>query len=222
MSRRNGFLRIETARLGLRRFSLADAPEVQRLAGNPDIAEGTLLPQTYADGIAEAWLAKQVDEVGEDERVSFAIERASDATLIGAIGLELDLEPRRAKFGCWIGRPYSGQGYCTEAAQAVIAYGFDVLKLQRIWAARFSWDAASARVLDKSGFAQEGCRREYVAARGRKEIVVTHGLFPWEWEAQRTHPEPVSERVDAGRHDSGQRDHDDRRYLCACPSPLPL
>jgi ribosomal-protein-alanine N-acetyltransferase len=192
---RNGFMRIDTARLGLRRFSPADAQEVQRLAGEREIAESTLLPHPYADGMAESWLAEQAAELADGTAVNLAIERTCDATLIGSIGLEIDLEPRRARLGCWSGRPYWGRGYCTEAARAVIAYGFDVLKLERVWAARFGWNAASARVLDKSGFAQEGCRREYVAARGRKEIVVTHGLLRWEWEAQRACPASGRERA---------------------------
>jgi [ribosomal protein S5]-alanine N-acetyltransferase len=183
----NGFLRIDTARLGLRRFSPADAQEVQLLAGDCEIAESTLLPHPYLNGMAESWLAKQAEDFASTA-VNFAIERSCDATLIGSIGLELDLAQRRAKLGCWVGRPYWGRGYCTEAVEAVIAYGFETFALERIWAARFSWNAASARVLDKSGFAQEGCRREYVAARGRKEIVVTHGLLRWEWEAHRTRP----------------------------------
>jgi ribosomal-protein-alanine N-acetyltransferase len=184
MSAQTKFLRIETQRLSLRRFTTHDAGDIQRLAGASEIAEATLVPYPYADGMAECWLAQQAEQFAAGTAVNFGIERTSDTSLIGSIGLEIDSDARRAKLGCWIGVSYWGQGYGTEAAHAVIAYGFEALALERIWAARFSWNAASARWLDKSGFAQEGCRREYVAARGRKEIVVTHGLLRWEWEAQ--------------------------------------
>jgi RimJ/RimL family protein N-acetyltransferase len=87
----------------------------------------------------------------------------------------------QAKLGYWIGRQYWGHQYATEAGRAVVAYGFGVLALERLWAPRFRWNKASARVLDKLGFAHEGCRREFVPARGRDEIVELHGMLRWEW-----------------------------------------
>ncbi|HKC44672.1 MAG TPA: GNAT family N-acetyltransferase [Burkholderiales bacterium] len=179
------FLDLRTARLCLREFRREDAPAVQRLADDPGVAEGTLLPHPYRPGIAEAWIARQAAAFAAGREVNFAIERGTDAALLGAAGLEIDAANARAKLGFWIGRPHWGQGYCTEAAGAIVAYGFQSLGLQRICTPRFRWNAASARVLEKLGFWREGCRRDYVPARGRIEIVETHGLLRWEWETQR-------------------------------------
>jgi RimJ/RimL family protein N-acetyltransferase len=176
--------RLETARLVLRPFHLADAPEVQRLAGDAEVANATLLPHPYADGMAEAWIARQAAPFAAAHGLNFAIERADDGALIGSIGLEIAAAGNQAKLGYWIGRPYWGCQYATEAGGAVVAYGFGVLGLERIWAPRFRWNAASARVLEKLGFAHEGCRREFVAARDRDEIVELHGMLRWEWEAR--------------------------------------
>jgi RimJ/RimL family protein N-acetyltransferase len=172
---------LQTPRLVLRSFRSADAPEVQRLAGHPEIADATLLPHPYPDGTAEAWITRQEDDAAAAHGFNFAIERADDAVLLGSIGLEIGAVGNQAKLGYWIGRPYWGEQYATEAGRAVIAYGFGVLALERIWAPRFRWNKASARVLDKLGFAHEGCRREFVPARGRDEIVELHGMLRWEW-----------------------------------------
>ena len=179
------FPRIETARLRLRAFRLADAAELQRLAGDRQVAEGTLLPHPYEGGAARAWIWDQAMEFTEGRSISFAVERAEDGALVGAIGLEIDRAGACAKLGYWLGRAYWGRGYATEAVTAVLGYGFAVLELERIFAPRFRWNAASARVLAKAGLAQEGSRREYVAARAREETIETHGILRWEWEAQR-------------------------------------
>jgi RimJ/RimL family protein N-acetyltransferase len=173
-----------SARLALRRFRPADAPDVQRLAGDREVANATLLPHPYADGVAEAWIAGQEVEFAEGHRFNFAIERADDGALLGSIGLELGPAGNYAKLGFWIGRPHWGRQYASEAGRVVLAYGFDILALERIWASRFRWNTASARVLEKLGFAHEGCRREFVDARGREEIVEVHGILRWEWTAR--------------------------------------
>ncbi len=179
------FPRLETARLRLRAFRLADAAEVQRLAGDPQVADGTLLPHPYEGGMARAWIWDQAFEYMEGVAINFAIERSDDAALVGAIGLEIDRVGACAKLGYWLGRAYWGRGYATEAARAVVGYGFAVLELERIGAPCLRWNAASARVLEKIGFTQEGSRRSYIAARGREDTVDTHGVLRWEWEALR-------------------------------------
>ena len=141
------FPRIETARLRLRAFRLADAAEVQRLAGDRQVADGTLLPHPYEGGAARAWIWDQALEFTEGRSISFAIERAEDGVLVGAIGLEIDRVGACAKLGYWLGRAYWGRGYATEAVARDPRLGFAVLELERIFAPRFRWNAASARVL---------------------------------------------------------------------------
>jgi RimJ/RimL family protein N-acetyltransferase len=177
------FPRIETARLRLRAFRLADAAEVQRLAGDRQVAEGTALPHPYEGGMARAWIWDQALAYAAGSGIDFAIERA-DGALAGAAGLAIDRAGACATLGCWLGRAHWGRGYATEAVRAVLGYGFAVLELERICAPRFRWNAAAARVLEKAGLAQEGSRREYVAARGREETIETHGILRWEWEAR--------------------------------------
>ncbi len=158
---------------------------MQRLAGDRQVAEGTLLPHPYEGGTARAWIWDQALAYAAGKSIDFAIELTEDGALAGAIGLEIDRVGACAKLGLWLGRAYWGRGYATEAVNAVLGYGFAVLELERIWAPRFRWNAASARVLQKAGLAQEGRRREYVAARAREETIETHGILRWEWEAQR-------------------------------------
>jgi RimJ/RimL family protein N-acetyltransferase len=181
------FPRIVTARLVLRAFAAADAPAVQRLAGDREVADQTLLPHPYADGLAETWIAtrRAAHECGES--TDLAIERVVDGELVGAIGLAFEPRRARAKLGYWVGAPYWGRGYATEAAAAIVAYGFETCGLERIWAPRFRGNAASARVLEKIGFAHEGCRRQFIVERERAETVESHGCLRWEYFARVAH-----------------------------------
>lgn len=172
-------IRIETAHLLLRPFTLADAPDVQRLAGHRDIASTTLnVPHPYEDGIAEQWISGHQECRERGESVDWAITLRTSGALIGAISL-LDISRRHAsaELGYWIGRPYWGQGYCTEAARAVVDYGFRVLGLNRIHASHFTRNPASGRVLQKIGMTHEGHRRQAVERWGVFEDLEEYAIL---------------------------------------------
>ncbi len=158
---------ITTQRLRLRPLTPDDAPSVQRYVGDREIAMNTLrIPHPYPEGAAAEWIGKQQQEFDEGRVVGFAIEQLVDGELAGAIGLELCPEHRRAEMGYWIGKPYWGKGYATEAAQAVLAYGFDELGLNRICAHSFERNPASRRVLEKIGMTREGAARQHIVKWG--------------------------------------------------------
>ena len=80
---------------------------------------------------------------------------------MGAIGLVVQPEHSRAALGYWIGVPYWGQGYATEAGREVVRYAFDELGLNRVYAFHFTRNPASGRVLQKIGMVYEGVRRAH-------------------------------------------------------------
>ena len=150
---RTAALTLKTARLVLRPLVIADAPRIQELAGAREVALNTLLiPHPYPDGAAEAWISKPSPEV------RFAID---DGELVGVIGLRVHRDDDRAEIGYWIGVPYWGRGYASEAAAAVVRYGFEELALNKIYAGYFSRNPASGAVLRKIGMHHEGTLRQH-------------------------------------------------------------
>ena len=149
---------LTTKRLTLRPFTIADAPDVQTLAGAREVALNTLhIPHPYPEGAAEAWIAKHQQDQSE---IVFAID--ADHRLIGAIGLVPDRMNNRAELGYWIGVPFWGKGYASEAAAAVVKHGFETENFYRIFAQVFARNPASARVLQKIGFQHEGTLRGHI------------------------------------------------------------
>lgn len=173
---------LETERLILRPFAPSDAPDVQRLAGERAIADTTLgIPHPYADGIAEHWIASHQAIFDEGAGVQLAITRKPDATLVGAIGLVGIVKGHQAEMGYWIGVPYWSQGFCTEAARAVVAFAFSELGLVRVYAAYLLRNPASGRVMQKIGMRYEGCRRGHVKKWDVLEDLALYGMLKDDW-----------------------------------------
>lgn len=171
-------------RLVLRPFKLADAPDVQRLAGAREIAATTLnIPHPYEDGVAEAWISKHQETFDQGKGVTLAITFRTNGRLIGAISLMDIRSKHQAELGYWIGKPYWNQGYCTEAARAMLRYGFQVLELQRIHACHLSRNPASGRVMQKLGMQHEGRRRQHVVKWGEMDDLELYGILRSEWDA---------------------------------------
>lgn len=169
---------LETERLRLRPFTLADAKDVQRLAGNKAIADTTLnIPHPYEDGMAEAWISSHQPGFEAGDLAAFAITLKSSAELIGAISLKIDSEMRVAEMGYWIGVPFWGAGYCTEAAKRIVEHGFNELDLRRIHAMHLQRNPASGRVLEKVGMTKEGTGPLQTDGAHSPETLVHFGLF---------------------------------------------
>lgn len=168
---------LKTERLVLRPFESNDADAVKSLAGAWEVADTTAnMPHPYEEGMAETWIARHEESFSAGETATFAITLASTGELTGAIGLTLD-KGYQGELGYWIGLPYWGKGFCTEAGIAVLAFAFNELKLQRVHARAFLRNPASGRVLEKLGMTREGLRPQHILKWGKPEDVVLYGLL---------------------------------------------
>lgn len=152
---------IETERLRLRLFSLADAPVVRELAGDPDVVKTTArLPHPYEEGMAKAWIESHALAHEEGTQVNYAVTMRSDGALIGSISFAVNKFSQWAELGYWIGKPYWGNGYGTEAGRAMVDLGFHKLGFNRIQAQHMANNPASGRIMQKLGMKYEGTRRQ--------------------------------------------------------------
>jgi [ribosomal protein S5]-alanine N-acetyltransferase len=176
--------RLETARLTLRAFTESDARDVQRLAGQREIADTTLnIPHPYADGMAETWISTHGPAFARREMMTLAITSRETGELLGGISLRLVPQHAHAELGYWIALPFWNRGYVTEAARAVLAHGFDVLGLHRIHASHLTRNPASGRVMAKLGMRHEGTLREHFKKWDRFETLEKWAILEPEWRA---------------------------------------
>lgn len=144
-----------TARLVLRKPCMEDAAAVARLANNPKIALQTRrIPHPYGQADAEAWI-EAVGTPADAREISLLVTRRSDGAVLGAAGLSV-LDADMVEIGYWLGEAHWGQGFATEAAQAVVDHGFAVLPLDSIHGHCRVANTASRRVLENCGFQYAG------------------------------------------------------------------
>jgi RimJ/RimL family protein N-acetyltransferase len=141
---------LETERLTLRAPRRGDVKAIARLANDNRVAENTArLPHPYRTDDAENFVASVNREVGE---ATFVI--SLDHELIGTCGA--GMRDNTAEIGCWLGVPYWGRGYATEAVRAVIDYAFGELEHEVLAAGARVSNPVSRRVLEKCGFQWTG------------------------------------------------------------------
>ena len=121
-------------------------------------------PHPYTRRDAEAWIRAAR---GERPETSFAIALGDEA--VGGIGLQIqdDVYRRSAEVGYWLGRTVWGRGLATEALRGFTDWAFAHLELCRLYSFVFETNPASRRVLEKAGYALEGCMRSAVTKEGR-------------------------------------------------------
>ena len=177
--------KIETNRLLLRPFQISDANDVQRLAGDFEIADTTLfIPHPYEDGVAEQWISTHEENFKNGKELIFAITLQESKELIGSIGLILNKANEKAELGYWIGKPFWNKGYATEAAMAMLQFGFGELKLERIHAHYFARNPASGKVMEKLGMQYEGTLRKDIKKWGKFEDIKMYGILRSEYHSK--------------------------------------
>jgi ribosomal-protein-alanine N-acetyltransferase len=174
---------LRTERLILRPFELSDAKIVQQKAGDKAIAETTVnIPHPYPDGLAEEWISTHQPKFESGELINYAITLEKTGELIGAVGLVVNKRFNHAELGFWIDKDFWGKGYATEAARAVMDYGFNKFGLHKIFAHHMTKNPASGKVMKKLGMHEEGSLRQHVLRSDKCEDVVLYGVLKDDWD----------------------------------------
>ena len=144
---------LNTARLTLRAPRGEDAPRMAELANDYDIAKMTgRIPHPFAVEQAEDFIAR-MERRDPDREAVFTIENKDDG-LLGVLGLHPS--PAGAEIGYWLGRPFWGRGYATEAVSAALAWARADWGRRFIVSGHFADNPASGQVLIKAGFLYTG------------------------------------------------------------------
>ena len=161
-------LKLETGRLLLRPLEAGDAPAITGLIGDYDVTKNlSRSPHPYRESDAHEFLERVSRSRASGEGFVFVILRKADGVFMGTIGL--DLRNGRFELGYWLGKPFWGLGFTTEAARKLLSFAFRELKAMEVTAGWFYDNPASGRVLEKLGF--KPCGGEMIECRARGESV---------------------------------------------------
>lgn len=161
---------LHTARLILRPLTEDDAGMVVQLAGEWQVASKTgRIPYPYELEMAFDFIRSQHTE----REVIFAVCLRSDGALLGCVGASFDAGS--AELGYWFGQAYWGQGFATEAAQALVQYVLSLPNVMQMTSSHLLSNPASGRVLVKLGFIES--ERETVNWRNEGQVELVKYLY---------------------------------------------
>ena len=176
-----GFPKLETERLRLRELTLLDAETMFRYFSKESVIR--YFGMDSFQNIEQAKTTIQTFKIVMKKEVYFAGElRKGTGQLIGTCGFHLiNNHHRRAEIGYELDDTYWGQGYASEALQAILAYGFETLQLIRIAAVVYVENKASQQLLIKAGFQEEGLLRKHMIQNGVAHDTILYSLLKEEW-----------------------------------------
>jgi RimJ/RimL family protein N-acetyltransferase len=178
---------ILTARLKLRPFTRGDVDAVLAYRKREDVARFLFDAPMNHDMVTEAIQQRigQISLYDEDDKIILAVERIEDRLLIGEISLILrSLEFEQGEIGYIFNPDFHGQGYATEAAAALLAFGFDEYGMHRIMARCDARNIASSRVMERLGMRREAYFREHMLVKGRWDEEFIYAILASEWRAR--------------------------------------
>jgi RimJ/RimL family protein N-acetyltransferase len=173
-----------TARLLLRPFRRGDVDAVYSYRSRADVSEYLFDRPMNHEDCAEAvrLRAGQIAFSTEGDKVVLAVERREDARLIGEVSLIWRSVPDLQGEVGYIFHPDAhGQGFAAEATQALLAFGFEVMGLHRIYARCDARNSASERVMQRLGMHKEAHFREHMQVKGRWDEELIYAMREAEW-----------------------------------------
>jgi RimJ/RimL family protein N-acetyltransferase len=178
---------IRTNRLLLREYVENDWQAVLAYQQNPKYLKYYQWTERSTEEVRE-FVAMFLDYQQENPRLNLqlALTLKSTDQLIGSCGIRMiSRESHEADIGFEVDPDFWGQGYASEAAGAIVRYGFDELRLHRIWARCIADNLSSRRVLEKLGMRQEGRLRENEYFQDRWWDTLIYAVLEHEWQANR-------------------------------------
>ena len=174
---------LRTERLVLREFVLDDWEALHAVESRPEVAQyQSFAPRSAAE--SRTYVLESVQGAADDPRLTYdlAVVLAAENRLIGRCGFGIDDdEPRHAILWYTLHPDAWGRGYTTEAARAMVDFGFRALDLHRIWADCDPANIASWRVLEKIGMRREGHLRENAWVKGEWVDSLIYAVLDREW-----------------------------------------
>jgi RimJ/RimL family protein N-acetyltransferase len=186
-------MQLTTDRLLIREYVPEDWRAVlayQLKPGYGDFYEEQTRDEAYAREFVGWFVSWQQETPRRRWQMAVTLKGAPDV-VIGSCGLRVggvedrfDPTAGEAALGYELDPSHWGRGYATEAAAALLRFGFETLGLHRVWSYHVAPNERSAAVLRRLGFRQEGRLRENEHLRGAWHDTIVYGLLQSEWEAR--------------------------------------
>lgn len=173
---------LRTPRLLLRRLRMEDLDDIFAYASDPQMTPFVFWEPHRTTEDTREFLGRTLRGYEEGLPPTWGIQHVADGVIIGACAFhEVSAMHARGEIGYALARKYWGQGLMTEAVRAMVDYGFNTLRLNRIEARCDVENTASWRVMEKVGMKFEGVLRQNIILHGRPRDARMYGILHEDW-----------------------------------------
>jgi RimJ/RimL family protein N-acetyltransferase len=177
-----GFTRLESERLILRRFADSDLVPFLAYRNDPEVARYQAWESCTEQEAKSMIKQLRKEEPGSPgEWFQLAIELKKTGALIGDCALKVELDGRQAEIGFTLSREHQGKGYASEAVSRLLDYAFGDLGLHRVFAITDQENEPSFALLERLGMRREGSFVQNAWFKGRWTSEYLYAVLEDEW-----------------------------------------
>lgn len=176
-------LKLKNQRVNLRKLKISDAQFIFQCAKDKEVTKYTFVfPPPFNLKQAEKFIKKTQQKMRKKTSYEFGIELKESKELIGAIKLsDINYKNKNANIGLWLSKKYWRKGLAKETLNLILNFGFKKLKRRRIQAKVLHKNIPAQKLLEKSGFKQEGRLRKNTLFKNRWYDDLIYGLLREEY-----------------------------------------
>ena len=180
---------IDTERLLLRPLNLEDSQALLGIFSDPEVMRYWNTPPWTDLDDARDFIKSSAEEMARQESMTLGVVLKDTNELIGKCMLfSYEKESKRAEIGFGIGREYWGNGFVSEAGEALLDYGFNVLGLRRVEAEIDPDNVSSGKTLERLGFMREGLLRQRWEINGVVSDSALYGMLSADHQSMAARP----------------------------------
>ena len=173
---------LETERLILKKIEMKNANDMFAYASLSEVTKYLLWSPHLNIEETKGYIEYIQREYRRGNYADWGINLKSTGVFIGTIGFaDIDTKNNRGEIGYVLNPAYQGQGYMTEALQAVLKVAFAYLGLRRVQARIMAGNVASERLAERVGFKYEGTLRDHLLVKGAYRTIRIYGLLAEEY-----------------------------------------
>lgn len=158
-------------KIRLREMTGEDTDAIVSWRNNPRVRHNFIYQKPFTKEGHENWIRTMVDT---GKVIQFIIEEAETKRPVGSVYFrDIDRDCRKAEYGIFIGEDNAvGKGFGSEAAELAVRFGFEKLKLHKIFLRVFADNMSAIRSYEKAGFTKEGYFKDEVCLDGQYRDLV--------------------------------------------------
>jgi len=175
---------LKTKRLLLRYPRLDDAAQIFSVVRSPQFPELLPLKEMNSENEIKNWLKSLQEGWATGQVFSWIVEDLDSGKFLGQVTLSKTEGNNRWAMAYWTHPDHWGEGIATEGAKRLLAFGFEAIGAEQIWAGAGDWNKGSYRVMEKIGMIFRGVNPIGYYSKGEPILTRVYDISRERWQSR--------------------------------------